>query len=84
MITENAVDTRPKNFSAEAEVESFLKAARKGAMGFVTLRWVLLTLPAWLVRHRDRRQNFRISSTWSCANPPRTVSFPLIVTVLAA
>src|SRR6266536_1129531 len=30
------------------------------------------------------RQNFRISSTWSSANPSRIVFFPLIVTVLAA
>ena len=30
------------------------------------------------------RQDFRISSTWSCAKPLRVVIFPLIVTILAA
>lgn len=28
--TENAVDTREKNFLTEAEIQNFLKAARKG------------------------------------------------------
>jgi site-specific recombinase XerD len=33
MIAENAVDSCPKNFLTEAEVETFLKAARKGRHG---------------------------------------------------
>jgi len=33
MITENAVDARPKNFLTKAEIASFLNAARKGRHG---------------------------------------------------
>src|SRR5207248_2044811 len=55
----------------------------------VTLNhWVAGSIPArcslFESLDSNRRQDFRISSTWSCANPSRIVSFPLIVTVLAA
>src|SRR5205814_10596440 len=55
----------------------------------VTLNhWVAGSIPARCTLFESlnsgRRQVFRIFSTWSCANPSRIVSFPLIVTVLAA
>jgi type 1 fimbriae regulatory protein FimB len=40
--TENAVDTRKKNFLTEAEIESFLKAARKGRYGIRNFAMLLL------------------------------------------
>jgi site-specific recombinase XerD len=40
--TERAVDTRTKNFLAEAEIESFLKAARKGRHGIRNFAMMLL------------------------------------------
>jgi integrase len=40
---ENAVDTRPKNFLTEAEIVSFLQAARKGRHGFRNFAMLLLT-----------------------------------------
>jgi type 1 fimbriae regulatory protein FimB len=43
MITENAVDTRPKNFLTEAEIASFLKAARRGRHRVRNYAMLLLT-----------------------------------------
>jgi type 1 fimbriae regulatory protein FimB len=40
--TENAVDTHTKNFLTEAEIESFLKAARKGRHGIRNFAMSLL------------------------------------------
>src|SRR4029453_2442605 len=40
--TENPVDTRRKNFLTEAEIESFLKAARKGRHGIRNFAMLLL------------------------------------------
>ncbi len=40
--TENAVDTRKKNFLTEAEIESFLKAARKRRYGIRNFAMLLL------------------------------------------
>jgi len=40
--TENAVDPRKKNFLTEAELESFLKAARKGRHGIRNFAMLLL------------------------------------------
>ena len=42
MIAEHAVDSHPKNFLTEAEVESFLKAARKGRHGIRNFAMLLL------------------------------------------
>jgi hypothetical protein len=54
-------------------------------MNVPTSKLVAATLPVLSRRKTcNRRQNFRISSTWSCANPSRILAFPLIVTVLAA
>ena len=42
MIAENAVDSRPKNFLTEFEIETFLKAARKerhAARNFAMMQW---------------------------------------------
>jgi len=41
--TENAVDTRKKNFLTEGEIESFLKAARKGRHGIRNFAMLLTT-----------------------------------------
>ena len=40
--TETAVDSRKKNFLTEAEIESFLKAARKGRHGIRNFGMLLL------------------------------------------
>jgi len=40
--TENTVDTRKKNFLTEGEIESFLKAARKGRHGIRNFAMLLL------------------------------------------
>ena len=42
MITDTAVDSRPKNFLTEAEVQNFLKAARKGRHGIRNFAMMLL------------------------------------------
>jgi type 1 fimbriae regulatory protein FimB len=42
MITEHAVDSHPKNFLTEAEVETFLKATRKGRHGIRNFAMLLL------------------------------------------
>ena len=42
MITEDAVDTRPKNFLTEAEIQNFLKAARKGRHSIRNFAMLLL------------------------------------------
>ena len=42
MISGNVVDTRPKNFLTEAEVEGFLKAARKGRHGIRNFAMLLI------------------------------------------
>ena len=47
--TETAVDSRKKNFLTEAEIESFLKAARKGRHGIRNFGMLLLAY-----RHRLR------------------------------
>jgi len=41
-ITEHAVGSRPKNYLTEAEMESFLKAARKGRHGARDFAMMLL------------------------------------------
>src|SRR5215470_9036158 len=42
MIAENTVDCSPKNFLTESEIESFLKAARKGRHGARNFAMMLL------------------------------------------
>ncbi|SRR6266550_347953 len=49
---ENTVDERAKNFLTEAEISSFLKAARKSRHGVRNFAMMLLGLPAWAASER--------------------------------
>ena len=51
---ESAVDTRKKNFLTEAEIESFLKAARKGRHNVRNFAMLLLAVAAMRVSDPDR------------------------------